>query len=116
MARKPTKTEIREQARRDYEARQRAKSYAILKIENERGWGFVSDCVPQIIKYLVPNFDVFSSNYSCEALAFDTESVEHWADRVRATGCTVTVIPVAEKWDDIRYNYGKVPMAQRYAA
>ena len=71
MARKLTKTEIREAAHAAYEARQREKRYAILKIENERGWGFVSDATPQLIAYLVPDFhyaegeSIHTVNYSC---------------------------------------------------
>lgn len=120
MARKPTKTELREQARQAYEARQREKQYAIIKIENERGWGFVQSVTPQIIAYLVPDFhyaegeSIHTVNYSCVAYAFDLESVAHWAERVASGGDKATIIPVTERWDDIRYSYNQISSAQRY--
>ncbi len=113
MTRKPTKTEIREQAQRAHEARMNAKQFAIIKVESERGWGFVVDVTPQAIIHLTPAVDL--SVYSCLAYAFDREAVSHWAARIeRDSGVKTTIIPVDERWDALKHSRNLVPMAQRY--
>jgi len=109
-----TKTQLREQARQRHEQAQREKQYAIIMVENERGWGFVRDVVPQTIIDLVPVINLHS--YSCLAYAIDRASADEWAARIaKQQQVQVTVIPVEERWDALRYSRNLVVMAQRYA-
>jgi len=117
MARKPTKTEIREAARAAYEQCQREKQYAIIKIERDGQWGFVHIAVPQLVGYFVPwGGDLDGKNYSAEATAFERESAQHWAERAeRDLNVKATVINIDERWENIRYSSdSRISMAQRY--
>ncbi len=109
-----TKTQLREQARQRHEQLQREKQYAIILVESDRGWGFVRDLVPQTIIDLVPAINL--ERYSCLAYAIDRPSANQWAARIsEQQQVRVTIIPVEERWDALRYSRNLVPMAQRYA-